>query len=113
VSGNYFTIERGGQYWERIMLGNHNGDPAFEEFLDMSYDEMKSSEKLSDFVIAAMEATNRVSNTNDEQTCVTLIGEDDAFIWSVIMGPENDLIRYSIVDWKKDGKTYKYKSENT
>jgi hypothetical protein len=56
-----------------------------------------------------MDATNNAINKSDDQTIVTLIGEDGVFIWSVIMGPgENDMVRYSLVDWKKDGKNYRY-----
>ena len=40
---------------------------------------------------------------------VTLIDEDDVFVWSIIIGPgESDEIRYVLVDWKKDGKSYRY-----
>lgn len=111
MSKNYFAIERGGQCWAPMVLGDHNGNIAFEEFLDMSYDEMKSSDKLSDFVVAAMEAANRKSNDTDGQTLVTLIGEDNVFIWSILIGPDqtdDELLRYNLVDWKKDGKSYIY-----
>ena len=105
---NYFAIERNNKSWTPVVLVNHNGDPAFEEFLDMSYDEMKSNHKLSDFVVAAMDAANRKSDSVDDQTIVTLVSADNTFIWSVIMGPEQDMIRYVLVDWKKDGKNYRY-----
>lgn len=106
---NYFAIERNGQCWTNVLLADSNGDPTFDEFLDMTYDEMKSSDRLPDFVVSVMDATNDAVDKSDDQTIITLIGEDGVFIWSVIMGPgENDMVRYSLVDWKKDGKNYRY-----
>ena len=112
MSKNYFAIERDNSCWSPVILAGSNGDPAFEEFLDMTYNEMKSSDKLTDFVVAAMDAANRKSGSKDRQTIVTLVGEDNVFIWGILMGPgENDMIRYSLVDWKKDGKNYRYDPE--
>lgn len=108
MSQNYFAIERNEKSWVPVILADHSGDPAFAEFLDMSYDEMKSSALLEDFVVASMEAADRICGVEDDQTIVTLVGSDDVFIWSVIMGYENDDIRYCLVDWKKDGRQYKY-----
>ena len=106
---NYFAIERNGECWAPVILADHNGNPAFEEFLNMSYDEMKQGEHLEEFVLASMDAANRKSGIKDEQTCVTLIGEDNIFIWGILIGPgEDDDIRYTLVDWKKDGKNYRY-----
>lgn len=106
---NYFAIERDNQCWTNVILADNNGDPAFDDFLSMSYDEMKSSDRLNDFVVASMEAANRKTTNEDYQTIVTLVGEDNVFIWSIIMGPgENDMIRYALVDWKKDGHSYRY-----
>lgn len=109
MSKNYFAIERDNSCWDHMMLADKNGDTAFEEFLDMTYDEMKSSDELTDFVVAAMNAANRKSGSQDRQTIVTLVGEDNVFIWGILMGSgENDMIRYSLIDWKKDGKNYRY-----
>ena len=106
---NYFAIERDNQCWTNVILADSNGDPVFDDFLSMSYDEMKSSDRLNDFVAASMEAANRKTTNEDYQTIVTLVGEDNVFIWSIIMGPgENDMIRYVLVDWKKDGRSYRY-----
>ena len=109
MSKNYFAIERNGECWSPVILADR-GNHAFEEFLDMSYDEMKSSALLEDFVVAAMEAADRNCGVDDDQTIVTLVGSDDVFIWSVIMGYENDDVRYCLVDWKKDGKCYRYEA---
>lgn len=109
MSKNYFSIERNGMCWTPVFLSDHNGDPVFQDFIDMSYNEIKSSDKLSSFVVAAMDAANRKTESKDDLTVVTLVGEDDFFIWSIVMGPDkNNEIRYSIVDWKSDGKIYRY-----
>ena len=101
MSNNIFAIERDGHYWEGIILDGH-GNPVFTEFLDMTYDEMKSSEQLENLVVAVMDAANAASNMNDEQTIINLLDEDGIFIWGIMIGPgENDEIRYSLVDWKK------------
>ena len=106
---NYFAIERNGRCWSPVVLKSRNGDSDFTNFMEMTYDEMKTSEHLGEFVVAAMEATNEASGTGDDQTVVTLVGEDGVFIWGIIMGPgENDDIQYNLVDWKKDGKLYRY-----
>lgn len=106
---NYFAIERNGKCWAPVILADHNGNPAFEEFLYMDYEEMKTSDKLEDFIVAAMDAADRKSVTEDDQTIVTLVGKDNVFIWGILMG-RGDLgyIQYSLIDWKKDGKNYRY-----
>lgn len=108
MSKNYFAIERNGECWTPVILADKNGNPAFTEFLGMSYDEMKNSAMLEDFVIAAMEAADRICDVADDQTIVTLVGNDGVFIWSVLMGSEDGNIRYCLVDWKKDGYSYSY-----
>ena len=108
MSKNYFAIERNGECKSPVILADRNGNVAFAEFLEMSYEEMKNSAVLEDFVIAAMEAADRICGVEDDQTIVTLVGSDNVFIWSVIMGYENDDIRYCLVDWKKDGHNYCY-----
>ena len=109
MSDNYFAIERNETCWSPVVLQSRNGDTDFSAFLDMTYDEMKSSDMLESFVIASMNATNEISGTEDEQTAVTLVGEDGNFIWGIIMGPgEDDQIQYVLVDYKQDGKTYRY-----
>ena len=110
MSKNYFAIERNGECKTPVILADRNGNPVFEEFLDMSYEEMKTNAMLEDFIVAAMEAADIVCGIEDDQTIVTLVGSDDVFIWSIIMGYENDNIRYCLVDWKKDGYSYRYES---
>ena len=108
---SYLAIERNGDTWDHVTIKNRDGNVVFVNYLDMSYDEMKSQEDLEDFVIAIMEATNAEIEDDDEQTIVTLVGDDDIFIWSIIMGPgEDDTVKYVLVDWKKDGHNYRYEN---
>ena len=109
MSDNYFAIERNGRCWTSLTLKSRNGDSDFSELMDMTYDEMKSNNNIEKFVIAAMQATNEISGTEDDQTIVNLVGQDGVFIWGIVMGPgENGEIRYLFVNWKKDGKNYRY-----
>lgn len=107
---NYFAIEKNGECYSPVLLADSDGNPAYTEFLDMTYEEMKNSEKLEDFVIAAMEAADRKSDDEDDYSdvVVTLIGEDGFFIWGIIMSSEGDDIIYKIVDWREGGKHFKY-----
>lgn len=109
MNKNYFAIERNGETRMPVVLGTGNGNDAFSEFLDMSYEEMKRSEHLEEFVDATMMASDRMFGTDGDETIVILIGEDGNFIWSIMMSCENgDDIRYVLTDWKKDGKNYRY-----
>ena len=109
MSKNYFAIERNGETRVPVVLGTSDGNYAFEEFLDMSYEEMKKSERLEAFVDATMMAADRMFGTCGDETLVLLIGEDGNFIWSIMMDCENGCdIRYVLTDWKKDGKNYRY-----
>lgn len=108
MSKNYFAIECNQRYWEHVVLKDRDGNVKFEDYLDKTYDEMKTSEDLEEFVVAVMDAANGDSGNN---TIINLIGEDGVFIWGIIMGPdEDDGVRYVLVDWKKDGKSYRYES---
>lgn len=107
---SYFAIERNGNMWDHVTIRGLDGNTVFANYLDLNYDEMKSQNDLEGFIIAVMEATNAKTETDDEQTIVTLIGDDDIFIWSIIMGPEDDTVRYAFVDWKKDGHNYRYEN---
>ena len=107
---NYFAIEKNRECYSPVILADSDGKPAFSEFLNMSYEEMRDSEQLEDFVVAAMEAAERRGDGEDDYSdvVVTLIGEDDFFIWGIIMSAEGDNITYKVVDWKADGKHFKY-----
>ena len=108
MGSNYFAIERNGNYWDHVVVKDKDDNVVFGNYLNMTYDEMKSSEDLEEFVVAIMDSSRDVV---DDNVIVTLIGEDDVFIWSIIIGPgDDDDLRYVLVDWKKDGKSYRYES---
>lgn len=106
MSKNYFAIERNQKYWEHVVVKDNDDNIMFENYLGMTYDEMKDSEDLNEFVVAMMDVTD---DGTDGDLIVTLIDEDDVFIWSIIIGPgEDEDLRYVLIDWKKDGKKYRY-----
>lgn len=101
---NYFAVECGGNYRDHISIVDSDGNQVFENYFNLTYDEMKNQDDLEEFVVAVMDATT----DGKDQVIITLIGEDDVFIWSVIAGMIDDEIRYNLVDWTKDGKKYRY-----
>ena len=112
---SYFAIERDQHCLDHVTINDNEGNVVFKNYFDMSYDEMKSSIDLDEFVVAVMEAVGKNFNSDNNQTIITLIGDDDVFIWSIIIGTveENGDLKYVLVDWKKDGKSYRYAPENT
>lgn len=112
---SYFAIERNQHCMDHVVIKDNENNVLFKNYLNMSYDEMKSSEDLEEFVVAIMDAASKSIGGDNEQTIVTLVGDDDVFIWSIIIGMEDDDgdIKYVLVDWKKDGKSYRYVPENT
>ena len=110
MSNNYFAVERKGKTVDHVCIRDDNGAVAFEEVLDMSYEDLKAYDQLDSFVCAVMDATNGSFKADDEQTFITLIDEDDVFVWGILMGPanKNGEISYKLVDWQKDGIRFKY-----
>lgn len=102
---SYFAIEHNQKCIDHIVLNDKDGNVVFGDYLNLTYDEMKSRPDLDEFVVANFEAVNDNSNS---QTLITLIGGDDVFIWGIIIGMVDDDLRYVLVDWKKDGKNYRY-----
>lgn len=103
---NYFAIECNGQFRENVILRDSDGNVVFTDYLEKDYEAMKYSTDLEEFVCAVMEACEELGG---DQVALTLIGEDDVFIWGIIMGyDEDDMLRYSLVDWKQDGQNYRY-----
>lgn len=105
---NYFVVEKNNTYFDHVMIKDRDDNIIFGNYLNMTYDEMKSQKDLDDFVVAIMDAANAMIPNENDKTIITLIGEDDMFIWSIIMGAVDEVVRYSLVDWKKDGKNYRY-----
>lgn len=112
MSKNYFVIERKGQCWEDVDITVHTSMTSrrIDRLKRSTFDEMKSVYWLSKFVTAAMSCANELSGTDDDYTIVNLLGEDGVFIWGILMGPDDDQIRYSLIDWKKNGKNYRYEN---
>lgn len=111
MAKNYFAIERENKCCDHICLVDDNDNIVFQDLMGMSYEEMKSYADIDKFVVAAMDASNEAFDSCDEQTIITLVGEDGLFIWSVIIDADGDDFRYSFVDWKKDGRSYRYSQE--
>ena len=108
---NYFSIERNGQCHDKIVFQDYADNNVFMNVVDMSYNELKEYEDLDAFVAVVMEAADNTIGTEDDQTIVTCIDENDVFVWSIIMGSDgDDGIRYVLVDWRKDDKRYKYEN---
>ena len=102
---SYFAIEHNQECFDHIVIRDKDNNVVFGEYLNITYDEMKSSENLEEFVVAVMDAAG------DGEVLITLVGDDNVFIWSIIIGSDgDDGIKYVLVDWKKDGKNYRYES---
>ena len=100
---SYFAIEHNQTCLDHVVIKDKYDNVMFSNYLNMTYDEMKSSEDLEEFVVAVMDAAG------DGQVLITLVDDDDIFIWSIIIGTsDDDGLRYVLVDWKKDGKSYRY-----
>lgn len=110
---NYFAIERNGSYKDHIMIQDNETDSvAFENYLNMTYDEVMSQDNLEDFIVAIMDATDvemGIEDSNDS-TIITLIGDDDIFIWSIMIGTVDNELRYLPIDWKKDDRKFRYEN---
>ena len=94
MTNNYFAIERNGKCVEHVCFKDNNDNIIFEDVMNMSYDEIKTYKDIKGFVVCVMDAINKFFEDKDEQTIITLIGEDDIFIWSILIGAgdnENDL----------------------
>lgn len=108
---SYFAIERENAYKDHFAIRDNETDSVvFTNYLDMTYDEMSSQEDLVDFVCAIMDVADSMTDDVNTDVILTLVGEDDIFIWSIIAGYVDDEIRYVLVDWKKDGKNYRYEN---
>ena len=104
MSKNYFSVERNGQCLDKIVFRLEE-EVMFKDLMDMSYEEMKSYPAIEEFVVAVVESTNDIGGT---QVIVNLIGPDDVFIWGIIIGIYKDDYNFVFVNWKKDGKKYRY-----
>lgn len=113
MTKNYLAVEREDNHEDHIFI-KRDGKLDFQDIINMSYDEIKSYERIDELVVAIMDAANEYfEGTDDTDTVFTLLGEDDLFIWSIIIGPgdNSDEFKYEFVDWTKDGKNYRYKKD--
>lgn len=112
----YFTIERNGRCWEstdKIVHRVNMMQSRIDELKNSTYDEMKSKHWIEGFILAIMEEADELSGTTGDQTIVTLVDENNIFVWSIIIAATENYktnfeVNYSFVDWKKDGKNYRY-----
>ena len=111
MTNNYFAIERSGQCIDHAIIKKDDGTIAFQDIMEMSYNEIKSYKDVDVLVTSIMDAVNEYFDSVDEQTIITLVAPDDVFIWSIIigLGDTADTLNYGFVDWQKDGKSYRYK----
>ena len=107
MSKNYFSVERNDQCLDMIIF-KFEDDIAFEDLMDMSYDEMKIYPEIEEFVVAVMDSTKYLGGT---QVIVNLIGPDNVFIWGIIIGDYGEDYNFVFVDWQKDGKKYRYQKD--
>lgn len=115
MTKNYFSVERSNKCVDNVCFQNNDGSIAFEEVMTMSCNEIKTYNNIDAFVVATMNAANKCFGEDDDQTLLTLIGEDGVFIWSIIIdaGEEPDEFKYLFIDWKKDGNQYRYDNLST
>lgn len=107
MNKNYFTVERNEQCLEKIIFKLED-KIAFEDLMEMSYEEMKAYPEIEEFVVAVMESTKDLGG---DQVIVNLIGPDGVFIWGIIIGVSDDDYNFVFVNWQKDGKKYCYQED--
>lgn len=114
MTQNYFSIERADECIDHVYIKREDGAVMFEDIMNMSYDEIKACPYIDEFVVCVMDAANEhFGNKRDDKTIITLVGKDDVFIWGILIGPDGseDRLRYVFIDWKKDGKSYRYEKD--
>lgn len=112
MTNNYFAVERNGKCIDHICFKDDAENVLYSEVMEMSCREAMDYNKIDEFVVLVMDAINNYFIEEDEQTIITLVGDDDVFIWSIIINSNGEDLVYNFVDWKKDGKMYKYADEN-
>ena len=111
MTRNYFAIERDEKCFEHVYLKDNDNNIVFEDFMNMSYEDLVGS-NVDGFVVSIMDASNELFCEDDGQTVVTLIDENDVFVWSIIIIPgDGDLLHYQFIDWKKDGCKFRYQQD--
>jgi hypothetical protein len=95
---------------EKIMAVIRHGINLFPEVFDYNTAfRMQNYKHLGTFAVAMTGISEEELGEGFNNLMVTLIsGEDDAFIWSVDINIEGDNLSYGVIDWRKDGETFKY-----
>ena len=115
MTGKYFVIEQNDKHVDGVVLLDAEGEILYEDLMNMSYEEMKTYDKLEDFLFTSQEASDSYFDTKGENTIVNLVNEEDTLVWGILFGPDPDneeYLRYCFIDWGKDDKIYKYQKEN-
>jgi hypothetical protein len=111
---NYITVEAtyGEETFQsdKIMAINNGEDLFFDEIFGFdSALRITNYNLLEDFVTEMLDMSENVFGDGIDSLMITLVsGVDDTFIWSVRVEIEEDNMSYGVIDWKKDGLTYKY-----
>lgn len=109
MTKNHFSLERKGKCHEHMFIVDDNQNLLFEDLMNMSYAEMKEYDDIENFINAVLDVANELFETDDdEQTVITLVDEDGVFNWSIIIGMVEGQLRYITVNWRRDGKSYRY-----
>lgn len=95
---------------EKIMSVKRHGLNLFPEvFRYNSALQIQNYCGLGTFAVAMTGISEEEFGEGFDNLMVTLIsGEDDTFIWSLDIDVKGDNLSYGVIDWKKDGKTFKY-----
>ena len=110
MSKNYFVIERVGKCADHVNIVDNKGDIVFDDIMDISYGQLKKYDRLDEFVASVNSIADDYFGSVEESTIVTLVGPDDVFKWSIMIGAEQNsgILRYSLIDWLSDGNKYRY-----
>ena len=115
MNENYFVLEYdGGCIEDIVLIDSVTKNIKFEEIMSMSYEEIKSYEKIDELLGCLMEANEAYFGTDERQVILNLVNHEDTLIWGILCGLDPDdkeLVRYCFIDWGKDGKIYKYKKD--
>lgn len=95
---------------KKIMAVKRHGLNLFPEvFKYNSALQIQNYSSLGTFVVAMTGISEEEFGEGFNNLMVTLIsGEDDTFICGVDIDVKGDNLSYGVIDWRKDGKHFKY-----
>ena len=96
MNNNYFAIEYKGYCLDHCQPNND----LVKEFSNMSYEDILKHD-LDEFICNTLDYVETSFDYEGEEVIVTLIGEDDIFIWSVVMQQiDDENVKYvTYVEW--------------